>query len=301
MKIDPEAQSSFTDTDELSVSYEVCGPETGQPVLLLHGWPDDLRTWDAVAPALAEAGCRVIVPSLRGFGLTRFLKSHAPPYTAEPGAMAHDAVKLLDALGIERAVVVGHDWGGRIGYAMAALWPERVERLVVMSVAYETNVKPGDKLNYQQGHAYWYQWFFGSERAREALHGNRRELCRYLWKTWAPTWNFTEEEFQRTAASWDNPAWVDVTLHSYRVRWGNAPADLRYAKWETRLKTHPTITVPTVLLHGELDGASLAMSSEGQEDSFSAGYRREVLPGAGHFLPRERPVAVITAVLDHHP
>ncbi len=291
--IDPDNPHLTAQTDDLIVSYEARGPENGRPVLLLHGWPDSIRTWDA----LVKAGCRTIVPYLRGFGETRF-RDAATPRTAQAVALATDAVQLLDALGIERATVVGHDWGGRAAYPLAALWPERVERLITLSVAYQTNVTPGSRLDYHQQQAYWYQWFFASERAREALQDNRRNLCRYLWQVWAPTWAFTEEEFTRAADAWLNPDWVDITLHAYRVRWGNALPDPRYATREAQLKEHPPITVPTVVLHGERDGASLVASTAEQAPSFRGGYRREVLPNIGHFIPRECPEAVIRTVLD---
>ncbi len=289
--------SQVAETDELHVSYETRGPADGPPVLLLHGWPDDVRTWDAVAGPLAKAGFRTIAPFVRGFGPTRFRNASAPR-TGQPVALANDAVQLLQALNIEKATVVGHDWGGRTGYALAALWPEKVARLVVASVGYQTGVPDGASLDWEQQHAYWYQWFFGSERAREALEGKRREVCRYLWQTWAPSWKFTDEEFETTAASWDNPDWVDITLHAYRVRWGNAAKDERYALLEQRLEAHPKITVPTLVLHGEQDGASLPSSTGQQASSFSASYRRETLRGVGHFIPRERPEAIIAALVD---
>ena len=283
-------------TEDLRINYEAHGPEDGPPVLLLHGWPYDLRTWDGIVPSLVAAGYRAIVPSLRGFGATRF-RDDATHRTGQPTAFATDAAQLLDALGIERAIVVGHDWGARAGYYLAALWPERVERLVAISVPYETGVPHGSQLDYRQQHALWYQWFFASERAREALRDNRNNLCRYLWQTWSPTWRFTEDEFASTAGSWCNADWLDVTLHSYRVRWGNAPQDPRYAKWEERMVRHPTITVPTVHLHGGADGCSLANALPDQRGSFSGGYRREIIPDVGHFLPRESPEVVVQTIL----
>ena len=284
-------------TEELHVAYEEHGSAGGRPIVLFHGWPDDGRTWDGVAPALAADGWRVIVPWLRGFGPTRF-RDPSAPRTGQITALANDARQLLDAIGIERATAVGHDWGARLSYVLAALWPERVERLVTMSVPYQTGIPSGAKLDYRQAHAHWYQWFFASDRGREALQGNRRELCRYLWHTWAPDWHFTAAELEATAAAWDNPDWVDITLHSYRVRWGNAPQDPRFAELEERMKKHPIIEAPTVQLHGADDGASLAdaATAEEQAKSFSGGFRREILPGVGHFVPRERPEAILRAI-----
>ena len=195
-----------------------------------------------------------------------------------------------------KATVIGHDWGARTGYVLATLWPERVERLVALASPYQTGITPGSQLDYDQARAYWYQWFFASERGREALRDNRGGLCRYLWRTWAPTWQFTENEFVTTAASWDNPDWIEITLHSYRMRWGNAPKDARSKPWEAEMEKHPPVTVPTVQLHGALDGATLASSTADQAKSFHGPFRQIILPGVGHFIPREAPEAVIGAV-----
>jgi pimeloyl-ACP methyl ester carboxylesterase len=285
----------LVDAEVLRIAYEERGPREGVPVLLLHGWPDDARTWDRVAESLTGRGYRTIAPFLRGFGETRFRDS-STERSAETTALARDAVELLDELGIERAVVAGHDWGARTGYVMAALWPERIDRLVAISVEYQTGIAPGSKLDYEQQRAFWYQWFFASERGREALVDNRRGLCRELWRMWSPTWSFDAPTFEATAAAWDNPDWVDVTLHYYRVRWGHAPVTPRYADLEARMRKHPKIAVPTVHLHGDADGCILPSSLRDQSASFSGGYRREIVPGAGHFIPRERPEAIVTAV-----
>ena len=292
---DPHPRRSTAETEQLLVSYETRGPADGPPVLLLHGWPDDPRTWDRVAAHLAAAGFRTVAPATRGCGGTLF-RDASIPRTAEVTTLAHDALELLDVMGIQKATVIGHDWGARAAYAFAALWPERVERLVGLASPYETGIKPGSQLNYDQGKAYWYQWFFGSERGREALQDNRRALCRHCWQHWSPTWKFTEEEFTTTAASWDNPDWVEITLHSYRMRWGNAPKDARSKAWEAELEKHPTIKVPTVQMHGALDGATLAGAVEGQAKCFSGSFEQKILPGAGHFIPREAPAAVVEAI-----
>ncbi|RAK63470.1 alpha/beta fold hydrolase [Hymenobacter edaphi] len=284
------------DTEVLRIAYERQGPADAPAVLLLHGFPDDLRTWDAVIPGLLAAGYQTIAPAMRGCGGTVF----PDPDTMRSGqttAQAQDAIDLLDHLGIRKAVVVGHDWGARAGYLLAALWPERVERLVVASVGYETGIKSGDQLKPEQIHAYWYQWFFHSERGREALQDNRRAFCRYIWHAWSPTWPFDDATFERTAKSWDNPDWVAVVLHAYCVRWGAAPPDPRYEALEKQLEPQPNISVPTTLLHGELDGASLAASSEGKETFFTGPYERRVLPGIGHYVPREASEAIVQAVV----
>ena len=255
-----------------------------------------MRAWDGVAPALARAGHRVIVPSLRGFGPTRFLRDSAPR-TGQATALARDAHDLLDALDIRRAVVVGHDWGVSAACPLAALWPERVERLVLLASPYLVKVTPGSELDYGQQRLYWYQWFLGSERGREALQDNRREFCRFLWKTWSPAWNFSEADFETTAPSWDNPDWVEVVLHFYRVRWGNAEKDPSYAKLDAKLQASPEVTVPTTLLHGGADECGLPATTANQARMFPGGYRRQVLPGTGHFVPREQPEATVSAIL----
>ena len=284
------------DTPTLQIACDIQGPPAGPVVLLLHGWPYSAGSWDTVANELAGRGFRTIVPSLRGFGATRFREADAVR-SAEMTAIASDAMELLDALQVNRTILVGHDWGARAGYIMAALWPRRVSRLVALSTAYETGIPSGSTLNYVQQHALWYQWLFASERGREALTDNRRGLCRSLWNMWSPTWPFDDATFESAAAAWDNREWVDITLHSYRVRWGNAPVNRKYADLEKKMKARPTIRVPTVHLHGESDGVSLASELPDQSADFTGGYRREFLPLAGHCLPMERPQEVIEAIV----
>ena len=293
------SSSTFTgtvETEVLRIAYERRGPETAPVVLLLHGFPDDLRTWDGVVEPLLAAGYQTLVPSMRGCGGSVFPNPDTPR-SGQAVAQAQDAIDLLDHLGIAHVVLVGHDWGAHAAYLVAALWPERVERLVTASVGYQTGIMPGNKIPVEQIHAYWYQWFFHTERGHEALKSNRRAFCHYIWHLWSPTMAFTEAEFARTAASWDNPDWVDVVLHAYCVRWGAAPPDPRYEALEKQLTPQPKISVPTTVLHGALDGASLVASSEGKEAYFTGPYRRQVLPGVGHYVPREAPAAIVEAVL----
>jgi len=285
------------DTPTLRLAYERRGPATAPVALLLHGFPDDLRTWDAVAEQLVAAGYQTLAPSMRGCGGSVFLNA-GTPRSGQATALAQDAIDLLDHLGIGQVVLVGHDWGARAAYLIAALWPARVARLVAISVGYETGIKPGDQLAIEQVQAYWYQWFFHSEQGHEMLQNNRRVFCRYIWHLWSPTWQFDEATFARTAPSWDNPDWVAVVLHSYRFRWGAAAPDPRYAALEQLLTPQPIIRVPTTVLHGELDGASLVASSEGKEQYFSGPYERRVLPGVGHYVPREAPGAIVAAVTE---
>lgn len=286
----------YVETETLRIAYEQRGPAHAPVALLLHGFPDDYHTWDDVSVQLVAAGYQTIAPSMRGCGGSVFL-SPDTPRSGQTTALAQDAIDLLDHLGIEKVTIVGHDWGARAGYLVAALWPARVEKLLVASVGYETGIKPGDQLPPAQIHAYWYQWFFHSERGHEALKHNRREFCRYIWHAWSPTMQFTEADFERTAAAWDNPDWVQVVLHAYCFRWGAAPPDPRYTALEQQLEPQPNISVPTILLHGELDGASLVTSSEGKEQYFTGPYERRVLAGVGHYIPREAPSALVAAII----
>ena len=286
-------ETRFVDTPLLKIACEIRGE--GKPILLLHGWPDDVRTWDRVTGPLTDRGYRTITPWLRGYGATTF-RDKATMRSGQVVAFAQDLIDMLDAMKLERVPFLGHDWGARAGYALGALFPDRIERLTLLAGAYETGIKSGDQIQPEQGKAYWYQWFWHTERGREALEKNRREVCKFLWHTWSPSMTFSAAEFEATAAAWDNPDWVDGTLHAYRVRWGAAPRDPRYEALEKKLEKHPKISVPTTVLHGEEDGATLVTASAGQEKDFTGGYRRVLLPGVGHFVQRENPGAVIDAV-----
>lgn len=282
-------------TDVLEIAYETYGAADAPPVVLVHGFPDDVRTWDAVTPALTAAGYRVLVPYLRGFGPTRF-RHNDTPRSGQLAALGQDLIDLLDALALEQVILVGHDWGARAAYIAAALRPQRLRALLTLAVGYGTN-QPTQTLSYAQTHAYWYQWFFHTPQGAQALETDRRNLCRMLWQTWSPGWRFDDEAFTATAQSWDNPDFVAVALSSYCHRWGNAPGDGRYDALEKQLATPPMISVPTTLLHGADDGATLPETSAGKESLFSGGYERQVIPGVGHFIQREQPEAVIAAVL----
>ena len=284
-------------TATLQVAYEEAGPPDGPPVVLLHGFPYDIRAFDAVAPVLAQAGCRVVVPYLRGFGLTRFL-SDATPRSGEQAALGADLLGLLDALALGPAVLAGYDWGGRAACVVAALWPERVRGLVtvggynIQDIA--ASAKPAAP---EQEHRYWYQYYLHAERGRAGLAADRRAFCRLLWRLWSPSWAFGDETFERTAASFDNPDFVDVVVQSYRHRFGLAPGDPALAGIERRLARQPAITVPTVALHGDDDGVSPAAQSERDARHFTGPYTRQAVPGAGHNLPQEAPGSFALAVL----
>ncbi|WP_246514040.1 alpha/beta fold hydrolase [Neoroseomonas soli] len=273
----------------LDVAVELHGPEGGQAVVLLHGFPDDVRAWDGVARPLAEHGFRVVVPYLRGYGPTRY-RDAATPRSGQQAALGVDLLALMDALGIGRALLAGYDWGGRAACIVAALWPDRVHGLVsangynIQDIAGSARPAPPE-----QEARYWYQWYLHTDRGVAALEQDRRAFCRLLWRMWSPSWHFTEAEFAATAAAWDNPDFVATVVQSYRHRHRAAPGDPALQGIEDRLAARPPITVPAVVLHGAEDGVDPPANTEGCARWFTGPFRRDVVPGAGHFLPREGP------------
>jgi pimeloyl-ACP methyl ester carboxylesterase len=285
-------------TPTLEIAYHESGPPDGVPVILLHGWPSDPHDWDGVAPPLAAEGCRVLVPWLRGYGPTRFLDP-ATPRSGQQAALGADVRDFMDALGIERALLGGYDWGGRGACVCTALWPERVRGLVSINGYNLQNIpRSGSPAAAAQEHRHWYQWYFHTERGRNGLQQNRRDIARLLWQLWSPNWKFDDATFDATAASFDNPDFVEVTIQSYRHRYGNAPGDPALDPLERRLAEQPPITVPAIVLHGACDGVGPPEQSEGHARHFTARYERRVVPVAGHFLSRETPDAVVRAVRD---
>ena len=285
-------------TPSLEIAYTESGPADGPPVILLHGFPDDIHAYDGVAPSLAGTGWRVLVPYLRGYGPTRFL-SDATPRSGEQAALGKDLLDFMDALGIGRAVLGGYDWGGRAACVVAALWPERARGLMSINGYNIQNIAAAlEPAPAAQELRHWYQWYFNTERGRAGLIANRRDICLMLWRLWSPNWRFTEAAFDTTAASFDNPDFVDVVIHSYRHRHQNAPGDPALAAIETRLADQPAIAVPTIVLHGEADGVGPAASSCGHAKHFTGSYERRVIPLAGHFLPNEAPEAIVQAIAD---
>jgi pimeloyl-ACP methyl ester carboxylesterase len=284
-------------TPTLEIGYEEWGEAAGAPVVLLHGFPDDAHAWDGVAPPLAARGYRVLAPYLRGYGPTRFLDAGAPRM-AQQAAIGQDLLDLLDALGIERAALAGYDWGGRAACIAAILAPARVQVLVTIGgYNVQNTLAPPRPAAAEDERAYWYQWYFNTERGRLGLEANRREICRLLWRDWSPGWRFDDATFERTAAAFDNPDFVPVVIHSYRHRHGNAPSDPRFDAIERRLAERPRIEVPSVILHGRDDGVDVPRHSEKHPAMFPDGTERRVIPDAGHFLPREQPGAVVEALL----
>jgi pimeloyl-ACP methyl ester carboxylesterase len=284
-------------TPVLDIAYEQSGPEGALPVVLLHGFPYDVRSFDAVVAIVNAAGFRTIVPYLRGYGGTKFLKLDTLR-SGEQAALGQDLKQLLDALGIERAVLGGYDWGGRAACIVSALWPERVAGLVSCGGYNIQDIpnssKPADP---EQEARLWYQYYFHTERGRNGLAQRRAELCRLLWKMWSPTWAFDDGTFERTARAFDNEDFVDVVIHSYRHRTGNAVGDPNYASIEAQLAAQPGIGVPTIVLHGVDDGVTPRHLSEPHRKYFTAGYDRRVLKNVGHNPPQEAPRDFAEAVL----
>ncbi len=285
-------------TSVLEIAYEESGPADGIPVLLMHGWPYDPRTYDDMLPALAAAGCRAIVPYLRGFGPTRFL-SPDTPRSGQQAALGRDLLDLMDALGLSRAALVGYDWGGRAACVVAALWPERV-RCLVTGNGYNIQdiAKSGVPAAPEQELRFWYQYYFHTERGRAGLQANRREFCRLIWRLWSPNWAFDDATFERTAASFDNPDFVDITIQSYRHRFKSAAGDPALEPIEQHLAAQPTIPVPTISLNGEANGVGPPERSAGHARFFTGPYQRRVIPIAGHNLPQEVPGVVTEAALE---
>lgn len=285
-------------TPVLEVAYEESGPPAGFPVLLLHGFPYDPRAYDEVAPPLVSAGYRVIVPYLRGYGETRFV-SASTMRSGQQAAIGRDLLDLMDALNIPKAVLVGFDWGGRAACVVSALWPERVRGLVsctgytIQDIA--ASAKPATP---EQENRLWYQYYFHTERGRAGLQANRHDFCKLLWKLWSPNWNFDDATYDRTAASFDNPDFVDVVIHSYRHRFGYAAGDPMYEAIETALAKQPAITVPTIVLQGGGDGVNSAGGLAAQARFFTGRYDRRLIPRIGHDVPQEAPKETARAALD---
>jgi pimeloyl-ACP methyl ester carboxylesterase len=284
-------------TATLEIGYEEQGRGAGDPVILLHGFPDDVRTWDEVAARLVAFGHRVLVPYLRGYGPTRFLDPGAPRM-AQQAAIGQDVLDFMDALGIERATLAGYDWGGRAACIAAILAPARVRGLVTIGgYNVQNTLAPPRPVSAVEERAYWYQWYFNTERGRVGLEKNRRDICRLLWHEWSPGWRFDDATFERTAVAFDNPDFVPLVIHSYRHRHGNAPGDPRLEPIERRLAERPRIAVPSVILHGRDDMVDPPWHSERHPALFPDGTERHVVADAGHFLPREQPGAVVDALV----
>jgi pimeloyl-ACP methyl ester carboxylesterase len=283
----------------LNVGYLETGAPGAAPVVLLHGFPYDVHAYDEVAPMLAAGGCRVIVPYLRGYGPTRFL-SPQTPRSGQQAALGFDLLALIDALALDRPVVAGYDWGGRAACVVAALWPERVRGLVsggndgynIQDIAASDQPQaPEYELRY------WYQFYFHCERGRNGLARNRHALGKLLWKLWSPQWRFDDATYDRTAAAFDNPDFVDVVIHSYRHRYALVPGDPALEDIERRLAAQPPIAVSTVALHGAANGVLPEQAPPPRTQRFTGRYLRQVMADIGHNVPQEAPQQFARAVL----
>jgi pimeloyl-ACP methyl ester carboxylesterase len=287
-------------TPVLDIAYEEHGPAQGFPIVLLHGFPDDVHAFDQVAPPLAKAGYRVLVPYLRGYGPTRFRDASAPRM-AEQAAIGQDLIDFADALGLKQMALAGYDWGGRAAAIAAALHPERVRATVIIGgYTIQDVFAPQRPASPEVERELWYQWYFNTERGRAGLAANRRSLCKFLWQTWSPGWHFSDEEYNRTAPAFDNPDFVDVVIHSYRHRNGGAQGDARFQEMEKELTKRPKIAAPSILLYGATDPLARPGPdvTPAERAVFPALVARRVIADAGHFLPREKPEAVSAALLE---
>jgi pimeloyl-ACP methyl ester carboxylesterase len=303
MSVTTSPQSQFgtvsqIDAGLLNVGYVDAGPAGGPAAVLLHGWPYDIHSYLDVVPLLTAAGYRVIVPHLRGYGSTRFL-SNETLRNGEQAALALDTVALMDALGIESALVAGFDWGARTADIVAALWPERCSGLVSVS-GYLIGSQAAGKLPLppEAELQWWYQYYFATERGRAGYEKYRREFARLIWRTASPKWEFDEATFDRSAASFDNPDHVAIVIHNYRWRLGVAEGEAEYADLEERLAEGPVITVPAITLEGDANGAPHP-DPDTYASKFSGSYsHRTIEGGVGHNLPQEAPRAFADAVLE---
>ena len=301
--VTPGTNKSFTtlkqiDAGVLNVGYAELGARDAPVVILLHGWPYDIHTYVDVAPLLADAGYRVIVPYLRGYGTTRFLSADTPR-NGQQAVIATDIIALMDALKIEKAVIGGCDWGARTANIIAALWPERCKAMVSVSGyligSQEVNRKP---LSPQAELAWWYQFYFATERGYAGYKQNHKEFARLIWKLASPKWNFDDATFDKSAEALENPDHVDISIHNYRWRLSLAEGEAKYDGLEKQLAAFPTITVPTITLEGDANGAPHPDPSA-YAKRFSGKYEHRLITGGiGHNLPQEAPTAFAKAIVD---
>jgi pimeloyl-ACP methyl ester carboxylesterase len=283
-------------TSLLEIAYRDDGPRDGHVVLLLHGWPDDSSTWDVVIPILNEAGLRTIRPTARGFGETRFLSAETPR-TGNTAVLVLDTVELLNALGISKFSVAGHDWGSNMAETLAVGWPDRVDRMAMLSTPPRLGGMPTSP--FWHARLQWYHWLQATKRGAQAVRADHKGFARIMWETWSPEGWFDDATFERVAASFDNPDWVDVTLHSYRARSDEAKPDPA-SKWlDDKVKTTETLALPTIYFQGELDGVNPPKASEKVSEKFTGPFERIILTGVGHFPTREAPREVAARLVKH--
>ena len=286
------------DAGVLNIAYHEAGPADGPVAILLHGFPYDIHTYVDVAPQLAARGCRVIVPCLRGFGATRFRDS-ATLRSGEQAAIGADVIALMDALGVSRAVLAGHNWGGRAACVAAALWPERCRGMVtVNSYLIQDLARAMVPIRPKYELALWYEYYFQTERGRAGLAANRRKIARILWEQWSPAWGFDDATFERSAMAHDNPDYVDVVIHSYRHRFGLVAGDPQYADLQGRLASLPPISIPSITLDGDKDGVLPASDGRASASKFTGRRIHRVVRGAGHNVPQEAPKTFAAAIME---
>lgn len=289
----------FVQTPVLNIAYEDHGNTSGFPIMLLHGFPYDVRCWDEVVPPLVEAGYRALVPYLRGYGPTSFVDPESPRM-AEQAAIGQDVVDFAEALGIGQFALAGFDWGNRAACITSILHPQMVKAQVAIGGYSVQNTitmgRPASALS--EAHR-WYVWYFNTEQGRVGLEENRRDIIRHLWETWAPTWEYTDEAFNRSAASFDNPDFVEIVIHSYRHRHMNAPGEDRFIDVERKLAEGPPILVPSIVLRGADSGFGRpAQDPSGDQENFPELVARRIVAGAGHDLPVQRPDEVSGALIE---
>jgi len=299
--VKPGTNTSFSsmkqiDAGLLNVGYAEAGPADGPAVILLHGWPYDIYSFVDVAPLLASAGYRVIIPYLRGYGTTRFLSSETMR-NAQQSAVALDIIALMDALKIKKAIIAGFDWGARTADIMAALWPERCRAIVSVSgyliTSLQANLQP---LPPKAELGWWYQYYFATERGRLGYSQNRRDFNKLIWQIVSPKWDFDDATFNRTAAAFDNPDHVSIVIHNYRWRLSLAKGEPKYDDLEQKLFEGPVITVPAITIASDFDGA--AADGKPYAKKFSGKYSHKVLNGIGHNVPQEAPKAFADAIIE---
>ncbi len=287
-------------TPQIKLAYELSGPETGEAIFLVHGWPDSPRTWDKVLPALHAAGYRTVVPYLRAYGPSSFrrrLIGRTPRHTGQPVAYAADMLHLADHLRLKRFHFIGHDWGARTAYALAALAPERLKSLVAISVPFEPD--KAEAPAFPQARAFWYQWLLCTIPGERKFRADPVAFGLAQWDAWSPPGWYTEAEFAETAKSWKGTDFQDVVLHAYRSRWGHAPLDPHYRKPQARFQSTKTLKTPTTLIHGIEDHCELLETTDGAEKYFTGPYERILISGVGHFVQREAPHRVATHLVEH--
>jgi len=281
----------------LNVGYAEVGPSNGPAVVLLHGWPYDIHSYVDVAPLLAQKGYRVIVPYLRGYGTTRFLSS-TTFRNAQQSVVALDIIALMDALKIEKAILGGYDWGARTVDIIAALWPQRCKALVSVSGYLITNLKAWrlQPMPPQVEYGWWYQYYFATERGRVGYQANHHDFAKLIWHIVSPKWDFNDAAFERTAVAFENPDHVSIVIHNYRWRISLAPGEPQYDDLEKRLAETPVITVPTITIASDFDGAAANGASYAR--LFSGKYSHRIFKGIGHNVPQEAPQAFAQAIID---